>query len=69
VGTEGSGRGFRKIVDIARDKVEERPKQAMGSHAAQCTHTKAAVNARDTGEERFWIFGVGSSFPNLAPTS
>lgn len=69
MGTEGSGRGFRKIVDIARDKVEERPKEAMGSHAAQRTHTKAAVNARDTGDERFRILGVRTSVPNLAPTS
>jgi len=67
VETEGSGRRFRKVVDIARDEVEERPKQAVRGHATQCTHTKAAVYTRDTGDERFRILGVGSSVLNLAP--
>ena len=55
---ESGGRLLRKPVDEARDKVEKRPEQAMCSYTTQRTHSKAAVDARDTSNERFGVLGV-----------
>lgn len=40
----------------------------MSGYATQRTHTKAAVDTRHTGDERFRVLGVGSLVLNLAPT-
>lgn len=60
------GRRLRKTIDEARDQVEERPQQAMSRYATQCAHPKAAVYARDAGDERFRVLGVGPSNLKLA---